>query len=84
MAHHHRGDGAIGHERGEQLVGCIGIGEVDLVVRERLLVGSPLHPRVVAPPSGGGDRPTVCSETLGDRRGDANAPTDPGDEHAAG
>ena len=47
MAHHERGDRAVGRERGEQRVGRCRVGEVDLVVRERDVVGTPVHPRVV-------------------------------------
>ncbi len=64
----------------EQLVGRVGVGEVDLVIGQRLLVGTPLHPRVVAAPTRRGDVPAVSAQAIGDRRRDARPPADPRDQ----
>ena len=84
MAHHERGDRAIGRERGEQCVGRGRVGEVHLVVGERDVVGSPVHARVVGSEPGGDDLPSVIAKAVGDRGRDACLATHAGDKGAAG
>ena len=67
-------------EHAEQLVGRVGVGEVHLIVCECLLVGTPIHPHVVAAPTRRTHVPAVVEEAISNHGRDARPPADPRDQ----